>query len=215
MFFDIANEAIRQRGTFSIALSGGSTPKKLYEAIVQAKEAQELDWTRVLLFWGDERAVSPDHADSNYRMAMESFSKPPLSQAKAFRMQAEQSDCDAAARSYEASIRNANGGIFDLILLGLGEDGHTASLFPESSALKIQDRLVTCTFVPSKETMRMTLTYPCINQARHVIFLVTGKSKKEILNDVLFGQDQTRYPSQKIRKKAPPVLFIVDHDARS
>lgn len=210
-FVDEANFAIDQHGNFAIALSGGSTPKKFYEALAQSEEAKELDWKKIGLFWSDERAVPPTNPESNYHMAMQYFGKPPFNQAKIFRMQAEREDREQAAAEYEAEIKQfCHEGRFDLVYLGIGEDGHVASLFPGTQALQVKDKLVVANYVPALKTWRMTLTFTCINQARNIVVIATGAKKTKILHDVLDSKDQTLYPAQAISGKEIPAFFVTD-----
>jgi 6-phosphogluconolactonase len=210
-FIDEAGKAIRERGRFAVALSGGSTPKKFYQALVQDSKSHLLDWSKIGLFWSDERAVAPDHPDSNYAMAMHFFSKPPFNQAKIFRMQAERPDRDAAAKEYEEAILNfCSDGRLDLVYLGLGEDGHIASLFPETKALQVEDKLVVANYVEKLNTWRMTMTYPAINGARNIVVLVVGENKAKILHEVLDSKTPALYPAQRIRGQEVPAFFVSD-----
>ncbi len=210
-FIDEANFAIDSHGGFSVALSGGSTPKKFYDALTQSDEAKALDWSKIALFWSDERAVAPDHADSNYHMAMQFFSKAPFNQAKVFRMEAERADKNEAAAEYAKKIlENCHNGRFDLVYLGLGEDGHVASLFPETEALKVQDKLVVANYVPKLNTWRMTLTFHCINNAKNIVLIATGSKKTKILHEVLDSKDQKLFPAQAISGREVPAFFVTD-----
>lgn len=210
----IARAAIAERGRCHIALSGGSTPKHLFGLLVQAGRAA-LPWDQVELWWGDERAVPPDHADSNYGMTRAALLDPlGLDPAHVHRMAGE-ADPAAAARAYEDELVAALGAppIFDLVLLGMGPDGHTASLFPGSPALDETRRWVVANPVTSPlvhgSATRITLTAPAINAARHVRFLVAGADKAASLAQVIEGaRDPKRFPSQLI---APTDLaWLVD-----
>ena len=172
-FVGQASQAIKERGSFSVALSGGSTPKKLYEYLKHYPRAEsEIDWSKVNFFWSDERAVPLDHPESNYRMAMSFFNKEPFDVARKFPMPAFEEDKEKAAKLYETQIKKfCNDGRFDLVLLGIGEDGHTASLFPGTEALHNEKDLVCSLFVPEKNSYRMTLTFTCINNARKINLL--------------------------------------------
>lgn len=210
-FVDEATFAIDTQGTFSVALSGGSTPKKFYEALTQSDEAKALDWSKICLFWSDERSCAPTESDSNYKMAMQFFSKAPFLKAKVFRMEAERPDRDAAAADYANHIlKECHNARFDIVYLGLGEDGHTASLFPGTKALKVLDKLVVANYVPSLDTWRMTLTIPCINSARNIVLIATGPKKTKILHEVLDSKDQTLYPAQAISGKEIPAFIVTD-----
>lgn len=218
-----AGEAVRAKGFFTVALSGGSTPHGLYMTLASDPYCKQVPWSQVYLFWGDERCVSPDHRDSNYRMARESLiDKIPIPEENVYRMPAEQEDHDRAAMEYEQTIMaffHLNAGEcphFDLILLGMGEDGHTASLFPWTSALEETDRLVTANYIERLGVYRLTLTVPVINHAALVLFLISGESKALVLKEVLEGEYQPqRLPSQFIRPVDGRLLFIVDHMAAS
>lgn len=186
-----ANEAIAARGTFSLALSGGNTPKPVFEALAK----RPLDWSKVLITFGDERCVPPDDAQSNYLMArhtlLDAISIPA---ENVLRMKGE-IDPAAAAKEYESELAaRAEGGVFrhDLILLGMGPDGHTASLFPGTPALGERTRLVVENYVPKMSMWRITFTYPLLDAARHVCFLVNSAGKDEILNEVFGGKSD--YP---------------------
>ena len=217
----LAAAAIAARGRFRLALSGGSTPKRLYELLAGPPWRDALDWERLEVFFGDERAVPPEDAASNYHMAYEamlgSVSLPP---SRVHRMEAERPNLDTAALAYEATMARVFGlpaGIaeepprFDLVLLGLGNDGHTASLFPHTAALRETKRWCVPNWVPQHEAHRMTLTYPVLNHAREVIFLVAGEDKAEPLSEVLEGPpDPERLPSQRIRPTAGKLLFLAD-----
>jgi len=217
-----AAEAIPARGRFTVALSGGSTPRRLYQLLAGAPYRGQVDWGRVEVFWGDERSVPPDDKESNYRMAREAMLESlALSPGHINRMEAERADRDAAAREYQDDIAyafgvDANGEppAFDLILLGMGPDGHTASLFPHTAALGETKRWVVVNPVPQHHTERMTLTYPVLNRAREVLFLVAGADKAEPLAEVLQGPpDPQRLPSQRVRPADGQLLFFVDRAA--
>ncbi len=214
-FFERALEAIEKKGFFTIALSGGSTPKAILKKLTQPHNIKRLDWKKVYFFFGDERCVPPDHNDSNYKMAMNAalaFLKVP--QKNIFRMVAE-SNAEKNAEHYAILIsEKVPEGAFDLITLGMGEDGHTASLFPNTEALKVEDRWVTVNHVPQKQTQRMTLTYPIINRAHHICFFVLGPGKSERVASVLKGSyNPLQYPSQKIGTEESKALWILDNDA--
>lgn len=204
----IAADAIAERGRFRVALAGGSTPRALYPHLVTG-----IDWTRTDVFFGDERAVPPDDPQSNYRMARETLlDRARVPEANVFRWQAESPDLDAAARDYEQALR-ARGAPpwIDLALLGLGPDGHTASLFPGTPALAVEDRLAVAVEVPQLATRRLTLTYPTLLGAKHVMFLVTGAEKRAALADVL--RPGSTLPAARIIQRAPWVRILCDADA--
>ncbi len=212
-----AEAAIDEHGRFAVVLAGGSTPKATYEALVRDYSG-ELDWGGVHVFFGDERAVSPDHEDSNYRMAHEALlSRVPV--GSVHRMRGELPPAEAAA-SYEEELRGffELDGVpaFDLILLGMGEDGHTASLFPETSALDVTDRWVVANPVLKLETTRLTLTIPVINAARSVIFQVAGEGKALALKEILeCDADPRAYPAKSIRPESGDLTWMVDRAAAS
>ena len=185
---DLAGECSAQRGQFTIALSGGSTPRGLYQLLASPAFAGRLDWDRWHIFWSDERCVPPDHQDSNYRMAKEVFlDQISVSDEHIHRMQGEVVP-QKAAEEYEILVQEifqSSAPSFDLVLLGIGEDGHTASLFPGTMALTVKDKLVVDNWVPVLQSHRITFTLPLINSARIVAFLDTNESKADILQRVL------------------------------
>jgi 6-phosphogluconolactonase len=212
-----AEETINALGRFAVVLAGGSTPEATYEVLARDYPGK-LDWGRVHVFFGDERTVPPDHEDSNYRMAHEALlSRVPV--GSVHRMRSELPPAEAAA-AYEEELRGffGPGGApaFDLILLGLGEDGHTASLFPETSALDVTDRWVVANPVLKLEATRLTLTVPAINAARAVTFLVAGEGKAEALKEILEGEaDPRAYPAKFIRPEGGDLTWMVDRSAAS
>ena len=211
-----AEEAIEERGRFAAVLAGGSTPKATYR-ILARDYADGIDWSKVHVFFGDERTVPPDHEDSNYRMAREALlDNVPV--GSVHRMQGELPP-DEAAEAYEAELRDFFGPEelprFDLILLGIGGDGHTASLFPETSALEVHDRLVVANPVLKLETTRITLTVPVINAARAVYFLVAGEDKAGALKQILEADpDPREYPASLIQPQGGP-KWMLDQSAAS
>jgi 6-phosphogluconolactonase len=217
-----ASDAVAQRGRFTIALSGGSTPRNLY-ALIAANASANLPWDKMFFFWGDERHVPPDDPESNYRMAKEALlSKVAIPPGNVFRIPAENPDADAAAEAYEQTLRKffevAPGEFprFDLILLGMGPDGHAASLFPETAALQEKSRLVVANWVEKMQTSRITLTLPVLNAARCVAFLVSGTDKAATLHEVLEGSAPAeKYPSKLVRPSQGKLLWFVDRAAAS
>ena len=217
-----ATEAVAERGRVAVALSGGSTPQGLYRLLAEPPYRGRVDWGRVEIFWGDERCVPPDHHDSNYRMAKEAMlSKLPIPPGHVHRIEAERPDRDAAARDYQAVIARVFGvdpagppPAFDLILLGMGPDGHTASLFPGTAALDEKTRWVVVNHVPKFAADRLTMTLPILNRAREVLFLVDGGDKAERLAEVLEGMpDPRRLPAQAVRPTDGRLLWYVDRAA--
>lgn len=212
-FIEKANEAITERGKFAVALSGGSTPKAIFQKLSTSPYAEKIDWEKVYLFWSDERAVPPTDSASNYKMAMDAgFSSLPIPLSHIFRMKGE-IDLDKSANEYEQQIRNiCEDGVLDLILLGMGNDGHTASLFPQTEALLETDRLVVKNFIPQLKQSRLTLTYPAINRARSSVIYVLGEEKSDILEKVL-NSPPGSYPIQKVGTSKAKALWIADAQA--
>jgi 6-phosphogluconolactonase len=211
-----SREAISAVDGFHLALSGGTTPLLLYQLLVSAEFRSQIDWSAVHLFWGDERCVPPEHPESNYGMARrELLARVPIPAANVHRMEAERADVEQAARDYKEVLRrslplNAQGlPSFDLILLGLGADGHTASLLPEWKDWRHAANWVSAPEVIHGGVRRMTLTLPVLNAARQVIFMVTGSAKADILRRVMMDGDQS-LPAQSVRPVAGELLFIVD-----
>ena len=215
-----ANDFVRSAGKFTVCLAGGNTPKALYALLATDAFAAKIPWDQCHFFWGDERCVPPDHGDSNYRMAREAFlSKVPVSESQIYRMMAEKPP-DLAALRYEATLKahfNSRAGDFPrfhLVFLGLREDGHTASLFPDSEALEVQDRAAVACYVNSLKTHRLTLTLPVFNRAANVFFLVSGSSKAQILARVLQPPDNSKpLPAQRIRPQDGRLVWFVDQAA--
>jgi len=217
-----AKEAVAQRGRFTIALPGGSTPKSLFN-LLATNARNVLPWDRTFFFWGDERHVPPTDPDSNYRMAEETMlSRIPVAAGNVFRIAAENPDAAAAAEAYEQTLRKffqlAPGQvpIFDLILLGMGPDGHTASLFPSSAGLQEKSRLVIANWVEKLKASRLTLTLPVLNAARCVAFLVSGTDKAPALHAVL-EEDVVgeQYPSKLIHPVDGKLIWLIDRAAAS
>ncbi len=215
----LASEAIVTRGRFTIALSGGSTPKILYGLLGTEPYRDQINWASVEIFWSDERCVPPDSADSNYALAQEVLlSKIPIPANQIHRMPADQPDREAASREYTSEMQRTFGtnGIpsFDLLQLGMGPEGHTASLFPHQESLHEQQRLVIPVIVPKPPPPRLTFTPPLLNAARHVLFLVTGSEKAEAVQAVLEGPDQPEeYPAQIVRPPKGEVVWMLDTGA--
>ncbi len=204
-----AERAIQKRGRFAVALSGGSTPKAIYQNLI----SQKLDWSKIWLFWSDERAVPPNHPDSNYQMCMEFFQKVPIPSSQIFRMIAE-TDIEKNARDYEEKIRHVLGNhLFDLVMLGVGEDGHTASLFPNTKGLEINQRLAIANYISEKKSWRMTLTFDCINESFHSVIYVIGSQKQFITSKVLNAAIISEYPASRIGTPANKALWILDSEA--
>jgi 6-phosphogluconolactonase len=217
-----ANAAIGERGRFAIALSGGSTPKSLYN-LIAANASASLPWEKIFFFWSDERHVPPTDAESNYRMAQESLlAKVPVPAGNIFRVPAENPDASAVAAAYEQTLRKfwavepGEFPRFDLILLGMGPDGHCASLFPETAALQEKSRLVVANWVEKFKTYRITFTLPVLNAAREVMFLVSGTDKASALREVLEGKAPgEKFPSKLVRPLDGELIWFVDRAAAS
>ena len=216
------NEAVAVRGRFTIALSGGSTPKSLYNLLaINARTV--LPWDKMFFFWGDERHVPPTDAESNYRMADEAMlSKVPVPPGNVSRIMAEDPDANAVAEDYEKTLRKffklEAGSVprFDLILLGMGPDGHTASLFPGTAALKEKSRLVVANWVEKLKTHRLSLTLPVLNAGRNISFLVSGTDKASVLKTVL-EEDAPgeQYPAKLVRPSDGNLVWLLDRAAAS
>lgn len=219
-FIGLANKAIQRSGQFTVALSGGSTPKGLYELLATAEYRKRLDWSRIHFFWGDERCVPPDYPESNFRMVQESLlSKIQIPSENIHRMMGEK-EPGQAATEYEEHLRQffhlPRGGVpqFDVIFLGLGEDGHTASLFPGSPALNEGNRLVATVYVEKSKTYRLTLTLAVINAGAQIIFLVTGQSKAAVVKEILSADSKSEsYPANKVRPVNGNVTWLISKDA--
>jgi len=217
-----AKEAVAERGQFTIALSGGSTPKSLYN-LLATNARSSVPWDRMFFFFGDERHVPPTDPESNYRMADEAMlSKIPVAQSNVFRVQAENPDAGAAAQAYEQILRKffalevGQVPAFDLILLGMGPDGHTASLFPGTEGLKEKSKLVVANWVEKLKTSRITLTLPVLNAARCVAFLVSGTDKATVLKSVLEGNSSgEQYPAKMVRPTQGKLIWLLDRAAAS
>ncbi|HUH63805.1 MAG TPA: 6-phosphogluconolactonase [Terracidiphilus sp.] len=218
-----AKEAVAGRGRARIAISGGSTPKAAFALMADLQQPwrAQMPWDKLELYWVDERCVPPDHADSNYRMTRQALlDHVPIPAAQVHRMEGEL-DPDAAAARYESELRNgfrlegAETPRFDLIQLGMGPDGHTASLFPHTAAIHEMGRLVTANHVPQqKDSWRITLTWPVINQGASVFFLIGGAEKAERLKEVFTGpRDPERLPSQLIWPASGILTLILDKEA--
>lgn len=215
----LAQQAISTRGHFSIVLSGGSTPRMLYEALARLPFRDQIDWQNTHVFWGDERCVPPDHADSNYHMAHKALlTHVPVDTKQIHRLRGEDAP-DLAASTYETALKRffaPQSPQFDLILLGLGDDGHTASLFPGTTALHEETRWVAANYVPKLAAWRLTLTPHVINQAAAIVFLVVGEGKADILREVVHGPYQPElYPAQRIEPETGRLIWMVDEAAAS
>jgi 6-phosphogluconolactonase len=217
-FVSRARAAIGAQGRFTVALSGGSTPKSLYSLL--AANYADFVWNRIFLFFGDERNVPPTDPESNYRMVKESLlSKISIPAENVFRVPAENPDAAAAAADYESRIRQFfelkpdEFPRFDLILLGVGPDGHTASLFPDSRALDEKSRIVVANWVAKFNTNRITFTFPVLDHAAEVMFLASGPDKADMLHQVLEAKNSPPLPSQRVQPTDGKLLWMLDEAA--
>ena len=219
-FIARANKAVAHSGRFTVALSGGSTPKALYSRLASVQFRDRVDWSRTHLFWGDERCVPPDHPESNFRMVHETLlSKISMPPENIHRIAGENEPAEAAV-AYESELKTLfrleNGArpAFDLILLGMGEDGHTASLFPGTTVLDEVKHLVAAIYVAKLRSYRLTLTLPVINAAAQVTFLVSGTSKAKIVREILCSPEASfDYPAARVRPSEGQLTWMFDADA--
>jgi 6-phosphogluconolactonase len=213
-----AERAIAERGKFSIALSGGSTPKALYALLTTDPYRSRIDWPKVHILFGDERGVPPEHKDSNYKMAEEALlSKAPIPASQVHRMKGELGDkVEQAAKEYGQMLKAQFEDGLDVVLLGMGGDGHTASIFPGTSAVREKEHRVVGYFAENSSTgksWRITMTAPYINQAREIMVLMAGADKAQRLREVLEGPDEPgRLPIQLIKPARPDgkIVWIID-----
>lgn len=231
LFARLADQYVIGCGKFTVALSGGSTPKAMFSVLAAEPFLDTVPWSSIYFFWGDERCVPPDHPDSNYRMTSEALlSKVPAPPENVFRIPAELPDPEQAAEEYAATLTRfflagpganrtgtaplSNVPRFDLVFLGMGPDGHTASLFPHTTALQAGEQIAVANYVEKFKAHRITLTAATINNARNVTFLAAGEDKAETLSKVLEGSYQPDvYPSQLIRPRNGTLLWMVDEAA--
>lgn len=219
-FIALAGEAVRSQGRFCVALCGGSTPRGLYTLLANQPQ-RSLPWEKIYFFWGDERHVPPDHPDSNYRMAFETLlSKVPVPSENIFRIHAEETDADTATRENEQTLatffhlKPGEFPRFDLMLLGMGPDGHTASLFPGTRALHEKTRLVVANWVDKLNAFRITMTLPVLNNSAYVLFLVSGRDKANVLREVL-GNQSEEFPASMVRPADGRLVWMLDREAGS
>jgi 6-phosphogluconolactonase len=201
-FVQLSNDAINAKGKFIVALSGGSTPATLFALLATEEYAAKIQWKKVYIFWGDERCVALDSMDNNaFNAKTILLNKVPIPAKNIFVIPVEETPVNAAIY-YEATIKiffKSDKPVFDLILLGMGDDGHTASLFPHSTILQEKIKLVMEVFLPEKNVWRISMTEPIINAAKSKLFLISGKAKETMLNIVLYGnKDFENYPAQMI-----------------
>lgn len=215
IFIETVGETINNHGTFSVALSGGSTPKTLYELLAKEKYASQIEWQNVHIFWSDERCVSPDDLQSNYRMANEALLKHvSIPRNQIHRMRGEDEPLKAAFDYERELIAHFKTDLprFDLILLGMGEDGHTASLFPNTTAIDEYEKLVAAPFVEKFNSHRLTFTFKTINAATKIVFLITGASKAETLKAVL-STPQKELPASLVNSPDGDLVVLLDEPA--
>jgi 6-phosphogluconolactonase len=218
----IAQASLSESQRFTIVLSGGSTPKTLYSLLADEPWRSQLPFAQTHFFWGDERHVPPSHPESNFRMANEALlSKLPLAKENIHRLKGELGDPAAAAHEYEQELKNffnlsaSQMPRFDLVLLGIGTDGHTASLFPGTAGLRDRAHLCVANWIENLSTWRMTLTLPVLNNAANVIFLVAGSDKAGIVNSILNGEERELYPAQLVQPVNGHLLWMLDQAAGS
>lgn len=214
LFIEIAQYTIANSGEFNVALSGGSTPESLYRKLSQT----EFDWSRVEFYFGDERIVPPDDHESNFRMVSETLFKPlKISENRIHRWRTELSDRDEMARDYQKQLDElGTPPRFDLTLLGIGEDCHTASLFPNSDGLHETTRSAIWNWVPRLQTYRLTITFPVINNSANVLVIATGSSKAMAINQAIKGECQpSLFPIQALHLAHGREIWVLDKDAAS
>lgn len=212
-------EAIEEKGSFYVALTGGTSPLKLYRLLGTPEYREKIPWEKVHVFWGDERWVNLEDERSNAKMAFESFlNLLPIPKDQIFPMWEKGANPEDFAHHYEQILQHSLGimGIFDLILLGMGEDGHTASLFPHSPVLHEQAKWVDAFYLKNQGIYRITLTFPTINRAKQLLVIVQGENKAEVLYEVLEGKrNPDKYPAQLIQPVKGEVLWLLDQEASS
>lgn len=220
-FVRLAGEFIKENGRFTVVLSGGTTPMKMYEILSSEEFRKKVDWKKIYFFFVDERDVSPASDQSNFKHASENFFKPVgIEPSQIIRWQTEIIDAAGVAAQFETTIRkffklsNDEYPVFDLIFLGLGADGHTASLFPHSKALTNSKNIGVANLIDKFRAYRLTMTFPVINQAKNVIFMVSGEEKSESLSKVFQGEsDIDKFPAQGVAPKDGDLKWFVDEAA--
>ncbi len=219
LFAMLSKKSIASRGRFVVALSGGSTPHRLYSLLGSPWYRNNIDWPRVYIFWTDERCVPKDHPESNYRFAHEAFlSRVPLPAQNIYRIRGED-EPGKAAEAYEDELRNFFGGpgaiVFDLIILGVGEDGHTASLFPGSPALAERMRPAVPVYLEEPKINRVTLTLPVLNHATQVLFLASGRAKAGAVHEIVEDGNPKQYPAGLVQPLLGSAVWMIDREASS
>ncbi|WP_186755607.1 6-phosphogluconolactonase [Echinicola salinicaeni] len=219
LFVNSAKAAIEEKGKFTVALTGGSSPVQLYKLLAEEKYKSQVDWDKVFVFWGDERWVPLEDEQSNAGMAYDTLlNHVPVPKENIYPMWAAGITPEARAAEYEGYLRKELGeaGVFDLILLGMGDDGHTASLFPGTEVLEEKEKWVEGYFLKAKDIHRITLTAPLINKAKKIVFFVFGENKSNALYEVLEGEPNYQlYPSQLIEPLEGELLWLADEAAAS
>lgn len=216
-FIQIGQQAIQDHDFFAVALSGGSTPNAIFKELTSPQYRDQLNWSKVYCFWSDERSIPPNHPESNYHMAMQSgLSALPIPKEHIFRMEAEKDIEENAHKYEELFFKLVPSKQFDLLMLGMGEDGHTASLFPLTHGLHTKDKFIIGNYVPQKHTWRMSATYACIHSARVICIYVIGKNKAEMAAKALLGAyDPDNLPVQRVGTPTHKAIWILDQDAAS
>jgi 6-phosphogluconolactonase len=222
LILETTTRAIEERKRAIWSLCGGRTPKMVFPTLADAYYRERIDWSRVFVCWGDERCVPPDHVDSNYKLARDTFlSKVPLPSANIHRMAGEMESPHAAARAYEQNLSvlfkyDRPFPKFDLMLLGMGEDGHTASLFPGTMALDEQEKWVVGQWVENVSSNRLTVTFPVINHARKIVFLCPGENKANVLKEIFRPETpRNRYPVQRVQPIEGELVWLLDKASAS
>jgi 6-phosphogluconolactonase len=218
-FLDVLRECVPALGRFSVALSGGSTPRPFYSLLASDPYRNKVDWTKVHVFWADERCVPPDDRESNYRLVFETLlSAVPVPAENIHRVQGEAPPIEAA-RLYEEDLRAFFGAgrmpVFDVVILGTGRDGHTASLFPGSAALRERTRLAVPVYLNAPQLNRVTLTLPVLNHAAHVLVLASGEAKADVVRVIVEEGNAKQYPAGLVRPVSGTLEWFLDRDAAS
>lgn len=217
-FVNGSKKSVAERGRFAAAISGGSTPTRLYTLLGTSAYRDRVDWQHVHLFWVDERCVPKEHEKSNFRIAFDALlSRAPVPDGNIHRIKGEEVP-EKAARDYERVMRRFFGiswmPMFDLVILGVGKDGHTASLFPGSKSLEETARLAVPVYLDEPDLNRVTLTLPVLNHAFQIVFLVTGRSKADILSAILEDEEKKkRFPAGLVRPVEGSLTWLIDRDA--
>jgi 6-phosphogluconolactonase len=216
-FVSLSKKTIALQGRFIVALSGGSTPRRLYALLGSLPFCENVDWNQVHLFWVDERCVPADHQESNFKHAVDAFiAKAAIPAANIHRIRGEEGP-DQAAQKYEQDIRSFFGPtalpVFDLIILGVGEDGHTASLFPGTAALREKTRLAAPVYLDPQKLSRVTLTLLALNHAIQVLFLASGRTKSEVVHEIVENENRKQYPAGLVHPVRGSIDWFIDNEA--